>query len=89
MRRATDVRDLRLLTARIPIRQMASPPAHRIAVEPRRGTHHARTHLHTAGDGKLEALEETPIPTEDELQALTALHSPGSIRSLPQPVRSR
>ena len=44
----------------------------------------------SAGDGKLEALEETPFPTEDELQALTALHPPpGSIRSLPQPVRSR
>ena len=43
----------------------------------------------SAGDGKLEALEETPFPTEDELQALTALHPPGSIRSLPQLVRSR
>ena len=30
----------------------------------------------SAGDGKLEALEETPFPTEDELQALTALHPP-------------
>ena len=28
----------------------------------------------SAGDGKLEALEETPFPTEDELQALIAEH---------------
>ena len=31
--------------------------------------------IYTAtGDGKLEALEETPFPTEDELQALIAEH---------------
>ena len=28
----------------------------------------------SAGDGKIEALEETPFPTEDELQALIAEH---------------
>ena len=28
----------------------------------------------STGDGKLEALEETPFPTEDALQALIAEH---------------
>ena len=28
----------------------------------------------STGDGKLEALEETPFPTEDEFQALIAEH---------------
>ena len=41
-----DARDRCMLTSRLPIRHMASPPAHRSAIEPRRGTHHARTHLH-------------------------------------------
>ena len=63
-------------TARLPIRQMVSPPAHRNAAEPNRGTHHTiPQRIYTsAGDGKLEALEETPFPTEDELQALIAEH---------------
>ena len=55
---------------------MVSPPAHRNAAEPNRGTHHTiPQRIYTsAGDGKLEALEETPFPTEDELQALIAEH---------------
>ena len=44
------------------------------AAEPNRGTHHAERIYTSAGDGKLEALEETPFPTEDELQALIAEH---------------
>ena len=41
-----DAHNRRMLTSRLPIRHMASPPAHRSAIEPGRGTHHARTHLH-------------------------------------------
>ena len=60
-----------MLTARLPVRQMAP---RRIGAPPNPGDERiVPERVYTsAGDGTLEALEETPSPTEDELQALIA-----------------
>jgi len=49
--------------------------ARKCDAEPNQGTHTMPERIYTsAGDGKLEAFEETPFPTEDEFHALIAEH---------------